>query len=289
MRSDFAVFIITYKRPDKQLTYSALKSCGYTGKIYFVIDDTDPTIQQYIDNYGVSNIFVFNKNHYINSEIYDTGTNEGVYATALYARNAVEDIAKSLSLSYFAVIDDDMVNFVIRFPKDNKLPGTKIQNMDILFDAYIDILSCGVTCVGFGNARSYFGGIKAYSPERLNSRIIITNLYIRNASKKVIWTSWTLEDDITVLTDSKVGGIWLSIPFVQQIPSPFNDLNNSGGNVELYKNKSRYNVYFTEIKYFPGIMYMKCPDKDTKEVTLVRNQNRCFQKIVSSKYRKENK
>ena len=99
MRNDFAVFIITHGRPDSQLTYNTLLSCGYTGKVYFVLDDTDKTIQEYIDNFGANKIFVFNKNHYINSDEYGNGTNEGIYSCAVYARRAVEDIAKQFHLS----------------------------------------------------------------------------------------------------------------------------------------------------------------------------------------------
>lgn len=287
MRNDFAIFIITYKRPDKQLTYTALKNCGYTGKIYFIVDNTDDTIQQYIDNYGVENIIVFDKNHYMNSSEYDNCINKGVFATAVYARRAVEDIAAALKLPFFAVVDDDIKTFVIRYPSDGKLIGVKIDNFDLILSAYIDVLDTNnIASVGFGNARSYFGGANAFSPSRLTDRILITNFYLRKSAIPVKWVSWTLEDDITVLLSSKVGNLWLSIPYIQQVPSKFNDLTGTGGNVDLYKETSRYETYFSEIKHFPT-MQIQCTDYKTREVKLVRRQNKCFQKILSSTYRKE--
>ena len=33
MRSDFAIFIPTHKRPDTQYTLDLLRNCGYTGEI----------------------------------------------------------------------------------------------------------------------------------------------------------------------------------------------------------------------------------------------------------------
>lgn len=41
MRNDFAVFILTHGRADNVVTVPAIKKAGYTGKIYFIIDDED--------------------------------------------------------------------------------------------------------------------------------------------------------------------------------------------------------------------------------------------------------
>lgn len=287
MLENFAVFIITYKRPDTQLTYDTLNKCGYTGKVYFVVDNTDDTIQRYIDNYGADNIIVFDKNYYINSDRYDNCINSGIFSSAVYARRAVEDIAVAKKIQYFAVIDDDIKNFVIRYPICGKLKAVPIYDFDLILSSYVELLKLGIACVGFGNARSYFGGINAFTQERLCDRILITNCYIRNSDVAVDWTSWTLEDDITVFQSSKSGNLWLSIPYVQQVPAPFNDVvSGVGGNIDLYKLISRYKIYFSEILHFPS-MTIQCRDFATKEVKLVRKQNRQFQKIVSSRYRKE--
>ena len=53
---DFAVFILTHGRPDNVKTLSTLKKCGYTGKIYFIVDNEDKTIEQYQNNYGIENV-----------------------------------------------------------------------------------------------------------------------------------------------------------------------------------------------------------------------------------------
>ena len=70
MRTDYIIFIITYGRPDNQLTLNLLKDLGYTGKYKLVVDDTDD-VQAYIDNYGAENIVVFSKEYYFS--IADTG------------------------------------------------------------------------------------------------------------------------------------------------------------------------------------------------------------------------
>ena len=70
MRDDFVVFIITHKRPDNQITYKTLKRGNYTGKIIFVLDDGDDTIDAYCEKYGKENIQVFHK-----YEDFDIGDN----------------------------------------------------------------------------------------------------------------------------------------------------------------------------------------------------------------------
>lgn len=291
MLDNFAIFIITHKRPSAQHTYNALMACNYTGKVYFVLDDTDPTIQEYIDKYGVDNILVFDKNHYINSADYDNGDNKAIYASAVYARRAVEDMAISLQLKNFVMADDDILDFVIRYPIDGSLKRFKITDFDRIIEAYLEILDCGVACVGFGRANSYFGGAVAFSPENMNKRVIVTNFFIRNASIPVSWSAWTFEDDITVLQSSLLGELWLSIPYVQQVPSEFTNLKGNGGNVELYQQNSRFEGCFTELKYMPSQIQIKCADKNNvdnvKNTTLLRHVNKCYQKIISSSYRKE--
>ena len=61
MRDDFVVFIITHKRPDNQITYKTLKRGKYTGKIIFVLDDGDDTIDAYCEKYGKENITGFSQ------------------------------------------------------------------------------------------------------------------------------------------------------------------------------------------------------------------------------------
>lgn len=290
MLDNFAVFIITYKRPDKQITYDTLRRCGYSGKIYLVVDDTDPTIQQYIDNYGADNIFVFDKNYYINSDRFDNSINDGIYASAVYARRAVEDIVQSMKLPYFAVADDDIVDFVIRYPIDKGLKRYKITDFDVILRGYIEILDCGVACVGFGRPNSYFGGAVAFSAVNLCKRVITTTFFIRNSDVPVNWLSWTMEDDITVLRGSTVGELWLSIPYIQQVNSDITNLQGSGGNVELYQKYSWYYICFTELKYIPSRIQIKCDDlcnMNSKSMVLLRHTDKCYPKIMSSYYRKE--
>ena len=60
MRNDFCVFILSNGRPDNIKTLETLQRSGYTGKWYIVIDDEDPTGNQYKSTYG-DKVLVFSK------------------------------------------------------------------------------------------------------------------------------------------------------------------------------------------------------------------------------------
>lgn len=46
MRSS-AAFILTHGRPNNVLTYQALRTGGYTGPIYLIVDNEDKMLEEY--------------------------------------------------------------------------------------------------------------------------------------------------------------------------------------------------------------------------------------------------
>ena len=65
MRKDFAVFILTHGRPDKQYTNHALDKAHYTGRRIMLLDDEDDTLSLYKQNYPDTEIILFDKESYI--------------------------------------------------------------------------------------------------------------------------------------------------------------------------------------------------------------------------------
>ena len=110
---DFAVFILTHGRPDNVLTYKTLLKCGYNGKIYFVIDNEDKTIDKYIENFGIENIKLFDKKSM--SDKIDEGNNFDNRNVIIHARNYCFELAKELGITYFIQLDDDYYEFIYKF------------------------------------------------------------------------------------------------------------------------------------------------------------------------------
>jgi len=283
MRNDFAVFICTHGRSDKQLTLDTLLKAGYTGEWYLVLDDTDKTIQQYIDNYGVEHIIVFDKNHYINN-CTDTGDNKGHYKCILYAKNAVEDIAKSLKLKAFMMVDDDIVGLRFRTYKDGKFGTVRLKNVDKVMDAYIEyMLSCNMTTIGFGAPISVvrFG----YEDEKTMCYCRTPyQIYLRNASKPVDWVGWYGEDNITMLLDESRGGYWTSVPYMQYDTVEVST-NASGGMAQEYANNTSFELAFNIKRALPSCMTIRPNKRRTKYLTIL--SRRCaFPLLISDSYRR---
>ena len=256
MMEDFAVFICTHGRPDRQLTWNMLKSAGYTGKLYLVLDDTDTTIQRYIDNYGSDNVIVFDKNHYINS--CDTGDNVGHYACILYAKNAVEDIARSFGLSAFLVVDDDITGLRYRYNDDGVIRSVRIkQDLDSVLDSYVEyMLSTNIACLGFAGCSVFFSGSSAFEGDRIQRYRYPYQICLRNTLYSVNWTSWYGEDTITLLLHGIRGQFWFFPPFIQYDTIMVGDTTKDGGMNEVYVNNSSFLLNFIKFRSCPTQLRM---------------------------------
>ena len=112
MRKDFAIFILTHERPDKQSTLSNLIMQGYTGDWYLVVDDEDKSIDKYIENFGKEKILIFNKQDYINRT--DTGQQVPSRACIVYAKNFVEQYVKEFATQYKYYVLADLGSDILR-------------------------------------------------------------------------------------------------------------------------------------------------------------------------------
>ena len=286
MQDDFAVFICTHGRPNKQLTLNLLRKCGYTGKIYLVVDDTDSTIQEYIDNFGSDNVIVFDKNYYINSDRFDNCSNDPSYKCIVYAKRAVEDIAKSLGINFFAISDDDITRFALRYPVDGKVRRFPIVNFDKLLSVYLNMLDNDIAGIGFGHVTSYCGGVKSFDYESLSARYLPYQFILRNSKIDVSWTSWFAEDDVTELEEGKIGKLWLVIPYIMQETEPIGDISADGGMVDVYKQSNMFKLNFNVILHCPcGTSLMYKPHKSNRYV-IMRRYNRCLPNLISGGYKK---
>lgn len=284
MCNDFAVFICTHGRPNNQTTLQFLRKQGYTGKIYLVLDDTDSTIQQYIDTYNPDMILVFDKQHYIDTN--DVGSLPPNFKTILYAKNAVEDMAIDLGLKAFVVADDDVKSFRLRAPIDDKhMCSYRVENMDEVIDAYCEfMLDNDFTAVGFCNNVQYAAGIEVFNNNNIQKYRVPYNFVFRNTKYKVEWLSSFGEDIITAMEYGKVGHKMIDLPCVQfeTIP-PGKAL--PGGMSDIYNSISEFSLVFYYFMYNPSAMKLRIRKNEWNEQI---QKNNIFPKIISSAYRKEN-
>ncbi len=158
---DFAVFILTHGRPDNVKTLSTLKKGGYTGKIYFIVDNEDKTIEQYQKNYGIENVKIFDKKAM--ADEVDEGNNFDERRTITHARNACFKIAKEIGITYFVQLDDDYYYFGYRYDTGAR----KITNMDKVFEIMLNFYkSVDIKSIAFGQGGDHIGGFSGIKLKR---------------------------------------------------------------------------------------------------------------------------
>lgn len=155
---NYAAFILTHGRPDGILTWRTLRACGYTGRIYIILDNEDPTIDEHREKYGADNVVVFDKAA-VEAEI-DTADTQPDRKAVVYARNASFQIARDLGLDYFIQLDDDYQRFSYRVIQEDTLLAPAIRDLDAVFEAMFTFLDdTGAASVAMSQAGDHIGGL----------------------------------------------------------------------------------------------------------------------------------
>lgn len=273
MREDFAVFIISHERADRVETYSMLREAGYTGQIYVVLDDQDTEYAKYHKRFG-EEVIKYPKIVYRDI----TEVCRRTEGCATYARNAVEDIAKSKNLKAFMVADDDLLRLRYRYNENGVLKSLRISsNLDEIINAYVDfILENNIACASFGTANIYMKGI---SDEAVSNNRLPFNCFIRNAEFKWTWKAEIYEDAVTDILESWNGDFAMQLPFVQCDMCPM-DVGAKGGMTSVYSAISQYEKNFPVLIYAPSCVRLGLGKRSF--IYSVKTKN-AFPKLVSSR------
>lgn len=281
MRNDFAIFILTHGRPNKQDTISALDKAGYTGKVYLVVDDLDTSIEEYKKLYN--NVIVFDKMKYV--ALAETGISEPHIKFALFARNAIEDIAVNLKLSYFAMLDDDLTKFRYRYIYENKLRSKDVTNMDDVLNSYINFMEIGnISTTSLASQSRFLGGISSIPKPNSSKLRACFNFFIRSVKHRVVWKSNICHDRVTSVLNGRDGQVWLQLPFVQFDMRELYGINE-GGNSDVYRKVTDFYRLFFNVLFLPDcdrVMYWK---KSESWINNIPNYNALCPMIISDKYR----
>lgn len=276
MRTDFAVFIITHKRPDNQLTLETLKKGNYTGKVYFIVDDEDDTLDKYISKYGKENVKVFHK-----SEWFDIGDNlKDHKGVPEYARNECFRIAKELGLKYFVQLDDDYSSITYRYIKGGELKSKNVNNFNELFEAMCRFLKLKqIYCVAFGVQGDFIGGIHGKYKNGLyrNAR----NSFFCKTEQPFEFLGRINEDVTTPAYNNMLGRLFFTT--LDVCVTLYDHEKNSGGSTDQYKEVNTYWNYFYPVLWCPSAIYIK--EARGEFIKHIRWKN-LLPQIVSSRWKK---
>lgn len=274
----FVVFILSHGRPRLRDTYDMLRSCGYTGKIIIVCDNEDSTIEEYCDEFGKENIYIFDKIKVAKSV--DAQNNFGKRNSAVFARNACWDIAKELGYEYFQQLDDDYYYFGHR-----RIEGAKkTLSYNLVAKWHIEFLlnTCNnVKTIAFAQGGDHIGGYDEnilYKRKAMNSFFCLTNRRFR--------FDGLLNDDVNTYIRLGIRGD-LFFTFLSFDISQADTQQVSGGATELYKDMGTYVKSFATVMIAPSCAQVRMMGDKYYRLHHHIKWGRCTPKIISEDYKKK--
>lgn len=275
MRDDFAMFILSHGRAGNVVTLDTLYRCGYSGKIFIVVDDEDEQQERYIVEYGAENVIVFCKQKY--ADKLDTVSVSGERKTPLFVRNAICDLAKEMGFEYFGMWDDDIDNLLYRYNDSGILKKNNIINLDSIFSAMIDFMkNTGTDCMAFTNAGGLIGGLKGRFSDGLRRQG--ANTYIIRTGSNCPFVGVYNEDLQFSLLKAAAGQLVFELTSIC-FYAPERG-TNKGGLSETYHENNWYYINFHSVVCIPWAAKI---NKDAKLTIGWKNAIPC---IISERWKK---
>lgn len=253
MSNDFAVFILTHGRADKVFTYGTLLDCGYTGKIYLLVDDEDKQVQEYKSRYG-KQVIVFNKQDAI--KYTDSGDNFGKRNSVVYARNWNFVVAKKLGLKHFWQLDDDY-NMFRHTADENQQYVTKqnkIKDLDNLLCAMREYLdAANFHALAFSQGGDFIGGPESGVAKKMRAGTFsrkVMNSFLCATDRPFLFPGRINEDVNMYCTLGTKGYLFGTIAQLrlEQVQTQA----NAGGLTEIYLDLGTYVKSFYSVMYAPS-------------------------------------
>jgi hypothetical protein len=262
MSSDFVTFILTNGRADKVVTTKNLERCGYTGKIVYIIDDEDKTIEEYANRFGRENLYVFDKKAM--ADAMDEANNFDDRKTIVYARNACFAAAQELGYKYFLQLDDDYSSFEFRIDtKGGKVRD--INNLDAIFERMLEFYkSTNCKSIAFSQGGDFIGGLNnGKGSYRFNKRKCM-NSFFCSTDRPFQFIGSINEDVNTYTLKASRGDLFLTIPFVSIVQKTTQ--SQAGGMTDSYLKFGTYCKSFTTTLFMPSAVKVKMLNSSNKRL-----------------------
>jgi hypothetical protein len=277
-----AVLILTNGRPNSVYTFNSLKRCGYTGEIYLLVDDEDTTADEYIKNFGKSNIIRFNKEEI--AKTFDTCDTQQNRQASVYARNASFDIAKQLGLDYFIQLDDDYTSFMFRWAEDKTLKHHEIKNINKVFAAMIEFIeNTGSDTLAMAQGGDFIGGAEGGTATKpllrkaMNSFVFKTNNDLRFRGRMN-------EDVNTYVTEGTKGRLMFTSTALMLTQRPTQ--GTAGGMTEAYTETGTYMKSMYTVMLAPSCVTVRPMGLINSRLHHLVRWNNTVPKIINERHRK---
>jgi len=274
MENNFAVFILTHGRPDNIKTYTTLKKCGYTGPIYFIVDNEDKHINNYQKNYGIDNVKIFDKK--LMADEIDEGNNFDNRKVIIHARNASFKIAKEIGVKYFVQMDDDYYYFGYRYETGAKI----IKNLDNVFNIMLDFYkSVDIKSIAFSQGGDHIGG---FSGIKLKRKCM--NSFFCSTDRPFQFIGSINEDVNTYTTLGSRGDVFFTFTNIQLDQK--DTQSNNGGMTDEYALTGTYVKSFHSVMMQPSSIKASMMNSNNKRIHHSIKWINTTPMILSNQYKK---
>lgn len=279
---DFCVFIITHGRPNDVITFETLKKQNYTGKTYFIIDNTDKKADEYYNKFGKENVIMFDKEEIAKTT--DHGDNFWNLRTTTHARNACFNIANRIGIKYFLVLDDDYTAFDFRLFIEKAIVKP-VKNLDLLFDNMLDYFkTIKAVSICMAQGGDFIGGLDNGKELYRFSKRKAMNTWFCSTDRYFKFISRLNEDVNTYLTLGSVGNLFLTIPFCSITQKQTQ--GTKGGMTEAYLEGGTYVKSFYTVMYCPSFVKAKILNAKNKRIHHSISWGNAVPCIIDEKYKK---
>lgn len=241
MMSDFAIFILTYGRPNNQKTLNTLKKLKVKYPIYLVCSDDDPTLEEYQEKYK-DKVIVFNKDQAVQEMGIDLMDNFENKKAIIYARNYNFVIAEKLGYRYFWQLDDDYMGFYIGNFKNEK--WHTIENINPTIEYCLDFYKGCKNILGFSLSQGgdFLGGI---TKDKMRVKRKCMNSFFCDTQRPFLFRG-TINEDVNFYSGNGArDGICMQIHNIKL--NQEQTQKSSGGMTDSYLNGGTYVKSFYSI------------------------------------------
>lgn len=284
--TDFAVFILTHGRPDNVITFKTLRKQGYTGPVYFIIDNEDKTTEKYYENFGRESVIMFNKKEY--ADKVDEGNNFDERRTITHARNACFDIAKKLGITYFMQLDDDYTKFDFRINSKKVYVSNNFiikSLLDYVFYLLVNFYkSIPAKSIAMSQGGDWIGGGESTASNYILRRKCM-NSFICSTERRFQFVGAMNEDVNTYTTLGSRGDLFFTVYFISLTQKETQ--SQSGGITDMYLKYGTYTKAFTTVMMMPSAVKVSMMGNVNRRIHHKIMWNNTVPKIISEGIRKE--
>jgi hypothetical protein len=281
MRNDFAVFILTHGRPNNVLTKKTLDRCGYDGRIVYIVDNEDSTAEEYCDNFGKNNVYIFDKK--LAADRIDEANNFDNRNVIVHARNVCFDLARKMGINYFVQLDDDYYELTYKFANSKGLLLSK--NINKIFCSMLSFLDkSNAAAIAFSQCGDFIGGVdNGKGSYRFNKRKCMNSFFCKT-ERPFEFVGSINEDVNTYTTLASRGVLFLTVP-VFAINQKCSQKQN-GGMTDIYRANGTYVKSFTTVLMQPSSVKVSLMNANHKRLHHSISWKNVTPQIISESHKK---